>query len=662
MARTRASRPARRAPAPPSRPPHAAVLAAIGVAVVLAYAGSFGGGFVLDSRVLILENPILRAASPANVRYLLTHDYWQPMASDGLYRPLTTLSFLLNYAVFGNGDRPFGYHAVNLALHLGCAGLVYALVWTLVESVWPAAVAAAVFGLHPVATEAVTNIVGRADLLATLGVLGGLLCHARGGRWRGGLVVAAAVAAFSKESGIVLLAAMLAYDALVRRTLRDGLGYAMVVAVFVVYGAARSWVAQGGPLPEETSPLDNPLVEAPFLAARLTALRVLALQIAQLLWPATLSADYSYAQIPVGTSLDWVASVLLLAGAAAACVAARGPLRFLLALFLLAVLPTANLLVLIGSIRADRFLYLPLAAGAGIVALLADRVAARNRNAATALIVLAVLAAGVRTFVRNRDWTDELGLWSHTVRTAAHSAKAHKAYAAALFAADPRRVDVAIAEAERALAIRPDYLDALVDLGGYYVVKAEAVPPPEAPAWYARAVDVLERGRPLAARNGERFVARMLARGVARDDIPEAGNPLLLNNLSLAYAGAGRFEDALAVYEALRRLQPTRAGHSLDVSAVLCMLERWDEAAVALSEALILEPGHQDAAARLAEVYRRLGKDGSSALDPRDPVVHAHRCRALAALARRLAEAKLPDSAARVRAVGTEECALPDRP
>jgi tetratricopeptide (TPR) repeat protein len=578
------------------------------------------------------------------------------MATDGLYRPFTTLTYLVDYAVLGHADRPFGYHAANLGLHLACVALVYALVWELVRRTWPAAVAAALFGLHPVATEAVTNIVGRADLLATLGVLAGFLCHVRGGRWRVGLVTAAAVAIFSKESGVVLLAGMLAYDGLLRRTSRDYLGYALVAGVFALYAAVRWSVMQSGLPPEDTSPIDNPLVEAPFWRARLTALRVLAMQVGQLVWPATLSADYSYAQIPVGTWVDGPASVLLVAVAVAALAAGRGPVRFLLALFVLAVLPTANLLVLIGSIRADRFLYLPLVACAGLVALASERLAQRGRVVTTALVVLVLLAAGARTFARNRDWTDELSLWSHTVRTAPRSAKAHKAYAAALFAADRGRLDTAIAGAERAVGIRPDYLDALVDLGGYYVVKAGSVPPADAPVWYARAIDVLERGQPLAAQHAERFAARMVERGYARDDIPESGNPLLLNNLSLAYAGAGRFDDALAVYEALRRLQPTRAGHSVDVSAVLCNLGRWEEAAVALFEALILEPGHGDAGVRLVEVYRQLGKDGRAALDVRDPIVRRHRCRAFAALAGRLVDARLPDSAARIRTMAATEC------
>ena len=85
----------------------------------------------------------------------------------------------------------------------------------------------------------------------------------------------------------------------------------------------------------------------------------------------------------------------------------------------------------------------------------------------SALLILFLL--GARTAARNRDWRDEVALWESAVTASPESAKAHKAHAAALFAADPqhRVLERVIAEAERAVAIRPDYLLALIDLGGY---------------------------------------------------------------------------------------------------------------------------------------------------------------------------------------------------
>jgi hypothetical protein len=96
-----------------------------------------------------------------------------------LYRPLTTLSYLLNYSVFRNGAHPTGYHWVNFALHGLNVALVYALGLLVFCAEGPALALAAIWGLHPLLTESVTNFVGRADLLAALGVLAGLLCYAR---------------------------------------------------------------------------------------------------------------------------------------------------------------------------------------------------------------------------------------------------------------------------------------------------------------------------------------------------------------------------------------------------------------------------------------------------------------------------------------------------
>ena len=88
-----------------------------------------------------------------------------------LYRPVTTFSYLLNYSVFGNADRPAGYHVVNWLLHTANVWLVFGLAVRIGRRFWPAAFAAALWAVHPLGTEAVTNIVGRADLLAAFGVL-----------------------------------------------------------------------------------------------------------------------------------------------------------------------------------------------------------------------------------------------------------------------------------------------------------------------------------------------------------------------------------------------------------------------------------------------------------------------------------------------------------
>ena len=152
------------------RPPsqytrHLLAALALCVLTLLAYSNSFGGGLVLDNKVLLLD-PRIREATPQNIALIFQHTYWWPTGEAGLYRPFTTLSYLFNYAILGEGEQLFGYHAINLILHLGNVLLAYALALRLVRRFWPAVFIAAVWAVHPASTESVTNIVGRADLLA----------------------------------------------------------------------------------------------------------------------------------------------------------------------------------------------------------------------------------------------------------------------------------------------------------------------------------------------------------------------------------------------------------------------------------------------------------------------------------------------------------------
>lgn len=645
---------------------HAIALAALTAAIGLVYASSFEAGFVLDSRAQIVDNPMVHAATWQNVRYLLTHDYWQPFASGGLYRPLTSISYLVDYSVLGNGARPAGYHAVNVLLHLTCTILVYALLWRLTRRPWATMVGAALFALHPIATEAVTNIIGRADLLAALGVLAGMFLHlharaARGAR-RGvclvALAIAAAIALFAKESGAVLLPALLLLDA--TRARGEGRrpawsSYLAVLPALAMYLALRLYAQSNSPAVEPISPIDNPLVEAGFWPARLTALQVLGLGMRLLVWPAHLSADYSYAAI---VPMPWPPSAVHVAAALAplALAAALGfwfrrerAFLFFLAFYFLALLPSANLVVLVGSVMAERFLYLPLFGFAGVVGLLVERAAGVSVRSARAVAVgaavaLVLVTLGVRTAQRNRDWNDELSLWRATVRVVPESAKAQKAFANALALADRSgaHLDAVLASAERAVAIRGDYAAALVDLGGYYVRAGDAVGGEGAAAWYERAAGVLER----AQQQGR-------------------GNALLANNLALAYARQGRFEQALAPYEELIRLEPDAPGSYVDRSAMLANLGRLDDSAAALWQALAVRPGYPDAINRLIVLYRladpqttavRIDAAGSPHLVLEDPRVVRDRCRAYRDLADVFARALRPAQAAEAAGVARHLC------
>src|SRR5260370_18933572 len=195
------------------------------------YSNSFGAGFAMDNRGLILQDARIRAATAENLDLIFGHTYWWPYGESGLFRPLTALSYLFKYATLGNGENAAGCHWINLLLHAVNVLLVCTLGLRLAG--WrPAAWTAALWAVHPVLTESVTNIVGRADLLAGIGVLGGLLLYLKSTEqagWRRwaylcALAAITAVGVFSKESAVMALPVIVLYEAIWWKGRREALG------------------------------------------------------------------------------------------------------------------------------------------------------------------------------------------------------------------------------------------------------------------------------------------------------------------------------------------------------------------------------------------------------------------------------------------------------
>src|SRR5581483_2026745 len=366
---------------------HVLILAALAVVTALAYSNSFRSGFIVDNRVLMLD-PRIRALTAENLRLILSKDYWYGLSGSGLYRPLSSLSYLFNCAILGNGMGPAGYHWLNLLLHILNVSMVYVLGLIVMGKRDRAAALAALWGLHPVLTESVTNIIGRADLLSTCGVLAGLLSYiaiggSSGGRrtvWLIALLLASAVGVFSKESGTVLPGAMLIYDLTVkfgkfgdRRSIPQfpaaasadtswrsrAPAYLCAAVPICVFWFVRGRVMAGLPGMHPGFG-DNPLVGGGFWNSRLTAVKVLGKYLGLLAWPARLSPDYSYNQVPLlnwplHTWNDWQAPLALALYLAAAVLAfvsyRRGrTVFFFVAFFFVTMAPTSNLIVQIGTI------------------------------------------------------------------------------------------------------------------------------------------------------------------------------------------------------------------------------------------------------------------------------------------------------------------------
>jgi hypothetical protein len=167
---------------------HAALIL---LAAVLVSVGTMSHGFVFDDHLLVGGNmPVISGEAPLSSAF--TYRYWgaaDEASPNELYRPITIVSLAINARLLGQhpalGRDPAAMHAGNIALHGANALLVYLLILLLFARPTLALLTALIFAVHPIATEPVAAIAGRADLLATffllLACLMGLSCSRR--RW-----------------------------------------------------------------------------------------------------------------------------------------------------------------------------------------------------------------------------------------------------------------------------------------------------------------------------------------------------------------------------------------------------------------------------------------------------------------------------------------------
>jgi tetratricopeptide (TPR) repeat protein len=570
------------------------IAAALGAITLAAYANSFGNGFAMDANTLVLKDPRIRELSLANLKLIATQDYWWPTYTLGVYRPLTTLSYLVNWSVLGNGDNAAGYHVVNFLLHATNVWLVYLLAMRLLERPGAAFFAAALWAVHPVGVECVASVSGRGDLLAAMAVLGGLLLWggppARPARRAAALFAVALAGVFAKENAAALIGLMVLWDLAHPRggpEARATARYAAVAASLAIFWAARTLVYRDAPwTPWPVA--DNPILAAGFWTAKFTAVKVIGMSLWLLVCPLSLAYDRSYDQIALAGPADvgaWLAAVIMVAILAVAIARRKqGPLMFFLAGFFgITLLPTSNLLFPIGNIMAERFLYLPAVAFAIAIAALGSRLP-------RAVAVIVIVAFAARTYARNPAWESNLALASADIATAPGSFRVHEMLAQALHEQDPRaNLDAAIREQERAWEIVRGLPAASIpvqtptNLGGYYLEKGDIA----GPAWYERAVAILARGREISEAAERAWDEAQQAHGKPLRG--RSANSTLYFNLGQAYGSLGRYQEALEALRFGRAIDPAQTQFYQPLAAAYAGLGRRDQAALMMEEKKAIE-------------------------------------------------------------------------
>ena len=491
-------------------------LAALAACAV--YLNALHNGFTLDDRIVVQENPFVHGAFA--MRDIWVSSYWPKLPFQlGLYRPLTIFMYAVEWGLWHG--QPMGFHAVNIALHAAVSALVVLLVLRLGAPPLAAALGGVLFAIHPVHVEAVSNIVGGAEVVMTLFVLAACLLHLwhRGpavARWVG-IAACFLAALLTKESAVSLPLLLVIVDGLdpqrrtpLWRTVWDDAPlYLLMAMLFGGYMGLRYAV-----LTVFTGSTLAPALVGASTATRIaTAISIWPQYLRLLVYPRDLVADYGP---NVLVAAHWGAPIVWMSLALGAVVLATAVMlrrrvpwwTAAVAWFAASIFVVSNLAVPVGIVLAERTLYLPSVALAFAAVPLVELGRRLPRSAIAAAAAGLLLALGAaRTWTRTPDWrsTDVL----LTQLAAAHP----ESYYAQVYLGDNAmhagHPQIAVGHYARAWAldhnalIGEGYADALVQLKDWSAAErvARASCSIEYPSPCLYLIDaLLAQGRPAEAR------------------------------------------------------------------------------------------------------------------------------------------------------------------
>ncbi|XP_050604477.1 protein O-mannosyl-transferase TMTC1 isoform X5 [Macaca thibetana thibetana] len=574
-------------------------LAPAGAAALLAgasclcYGRSLQGEFVHDDVWAIVNNPDVRPGAPLRWS-IFTNDFWgKGMAentSHKSYRPLCVLTFKLN--IFLTGMNPFYFHAVNVILHcLVTLVLMYTCDKTVFKNRGLAFVTALLFAVHPIHTEAVAGIVGRADVLACLLFLLAFLSYNRS------LDQGCVGESFPSTVSPFFLLFSLFLGTCAMLVKETGITVFGVCLVYDLFSLSNK---------EDKS--------------FLTYSYLLAFNVWLLLAPVTLCYDWQVGSIPlVETIWDMrnLATILLavvMALLSLHCLAAFKRLEHkevLVGLLFLVFpfIPASNLFFRVGFVVAERVLYMP-SMGYCILFVhgLSKLCTWLNRCGATTLIVstvLLLLLFSWKTVKQNEIWLSRESLFRSGVQTLPHNAKVHYNYAN--FLKDQGRNKEAIYHYRTALKLYPRHASALNNLGTLIRDTAEAK------MYYQKALQLhpqhnralFNLGNLLKSQEKKEEAITLLKDSIKYG--PEFADAY--SSLASLLAEQERFKEAEEIYQAGIKNCPDSSDLHNNYGVFLVDTGLPEKAVAHYQQAIKLSPSHHVAMVNLGRLYRSLGEN-----------------------------------------------------
>ena len=442
------------------------------LAIVVAYADTLTLHYASDDRMIIFENDYTLKGFKG-IPEVMTKDAFtgffgdsQTLVAGGRYRPLSQITFIIEYELFGGSIRdkvgfhqcpkneqlfsdsilPVMQHGGNLILFILLCLSIYAVLKKLFPKFenekWYFSVpflATLLFALHPLHTEAVANIKGRDEIMSMLGAILALYASLRfvsDRKWWWLLLSFAAMlfGIFSKENAITFLAVVPLSLYFVDVPKKRG-DYLLTLLPLVVasglFLAARTH-ALGGMMNQSTSDLilNNPFIHSTKAQTIATVILTWGIYLRLMIFPHPLTHDYYPHQIEITNFsnpavLFITALIIGLIIFAIKTLKQKNVVSYGILFFIITFSITSNLLFNVGTFMNERFLFTSLLGFTLIVAFLVQKLQKTkvSGKVMTVSVILLCLLYGGRTAARNLVWYDDIKLFTTDVKTSKNSIK-----------------------------------------------------------------------------------------------------------------------------------------------------------------------------------------------------------------------------------------------
>ncbi|XP_053262737.1 protein O-mannosyl-transferase TMTC3 isoform X1 [Podarcis raffonei] len=602
--------------------------------VAACYWNSLFCGFVFDDVSAILDNKDLHPSTP--LKNLFLNDFWgTPMSeerSHKSYRPLTVLTFRLNY-LFSELNA-VSYHFLNVIFHAAVC-IVFLKVCKLFLDNRSSLVASLLFAVHPIHTEAVTGVVGRAELLSSIFFLAAFLSYTRSRGPENTIVwtpiavtvFLVAVATLCKEQGITVVGICCVYEVFIAQgyTLpilwdtvlqilrgKGSIPYCMlqmllklIVLMFstLLLVVIRVQVIQSQ-LPVFTR-FDNPAAVSPSPARQLTFNYLLPVNAWLLLNPSELCCDWTMGTIPLVESLLDIRNVATIAFFCFLGTLLIFSLRYAgdssktvlmaLCLIVLPFIPASNLFFPVGFVVAERVLYVPSMGFCMLVAHGWKKLSSNSvlRKLSWVCLSLVLFIHALKTLHRNWDWESEYTLFMSALKVNKNNAKLWNNVGHAL--ENEKNFERALRFFIQATQVQPDDIGAHMNVGRTYKNLNRTK---EAEESYLIAKSLMPQIIP-----GKKYAARVA---------PNHLN-VYINLANLIRANESRLEEADQLYRQAISMRPDFKQAYISRGELLLKMNKPLQAKEAYLRALELDRSNADLWYNLAIVYIEL-KDPTEAL------------------------------------------------